>query len=146
MFEIYKDSKRHVIEWNTRKRNIVHMFGRKNVKFVTRSYLVVEGKIFNDKYSCNIGFHFSAFILKKIELFDSREGYESKSTIDRFNEKQKYLKQCYGEATDKKNENVYYDNESLKFERSTWKTNNFRINHSLFERFGIEEHLHIVRR
>lgn len=112
-------------------------------KVVAEGYIVFAGRAFQSDLPLMIGIHFHSAQIERVELFRPREYYRSgdHSADASFAELSEVLKKRYGEPTAAAAEPGYGRREEW-----TMPERGYRIDHSLFDRFGPEEHLNIYFR
>lgn len=122
-------------------RNFMELLKNTGVEYkaVTNGYIVFKGCVFDSEMPLMIGVHFNKIKIKFIEIYRTREYYESENyDVDvSFAELSYVLKKKYGRPTITLPASLY------GYPHEKWYTRSFTINHYIMDRFGPEEHLEI---
>ncbi|HMJ46600.1 MAG TPA: hypothetical protein VK498_04690 [Ferruginibacter sp.] len=124
------------IPWGIEEMKLTNLFISKKLTHVTTGYYTTTCKSLNG-LDCELGFHFAPRFnghLKELEFF--RRNYDDpKKSFDDF---QSYFEKQFGEPT-------YSRKGSEGFNDYKWVIGNTEIIHNVFDRFGPEEHMRIIR-
>lgn len=149
MFLFSVDGKLYHIKSDDQRNTIMEMLNEIDMHFVNENYFTFEGEVFDGEIKTNIGLHFRGKALYKIELFDGGEMYQNGKIVERFYLKEKILDSIYDEGIKHESEPIYIniDGEDVKhiFNNAYYEEEGYQIEHYMIDRFGPEEHLHIVK-
>ena len=129
----YVDDPEVLFEWNS---DINYYVSNTKIEpnRVTDNYYTLEGTVFNNTITCNIGIHCIKDKIMRIELFRGKEFYHTQSIHESFNEFQEKTENVFGKANHvKKGKNGFYN--------YSWDVGRIKISHYVYERFALEEHL-----
>lgn len=109
-------------------------------KVVAEGYITFAGRVFKSDIPLMIGIHSRSAQIEYIEIFRMRSYYLSKdyNISASFAELSGILKKQYGEPT-----MTSASSDDDRIEQWIMPERGYRIDHYLFDRFELEEHLHI---
>lgn len=108
-------------------------------KVVADGYITFSGKAFDSDISLVFGVHFASSIVDFIEIFRPIEYLQADNydIYNSFSELSEILKNKYGQP--KITTSLSINGRMCE----QWVKQNYIVNHYIFERFSLEEHLHI---
>ena len=124
------------IPWNINTKQLKTVFEGHDIKYVTDTYYTIGCEMFNS-LNCILGFHFQHTTFDRIlefEFFRTNYSEQEKS----FDEFQFYFVQEFGPPT-----NIKKGNEG--FNNYEWLLDDIKIIHLVYNRFGSEEHMRIIK-
>jgi hypothetical protein len=124
------------VPWDIDETTLKSLFKGNDLKYVTAGYYTAVCTSLNG-LKCIIGFHFSPRTNGKLNEFEFfRKDYSDRQKS--FDEFQAVFVQTFGNpsSTTKGRE---------EFNNYSWRFGNIKIEHYVFNRFGLEEHMHIKK-
>jgi len=112
--------------------DILKLFEGEKLNKITINYYTVLANVFQQDFSCNIGFHLEDKIVYKLEFFREHEYYSVNNIYDSYLEFQTVLQSFFGNPTKVKPQ--FY---------SVWRFGFIEVLHCIHERFTLEEHVEI---
>jgi hypothetical protein len=130
------DNPKIFIPWNVDEKELTGLFNGHNLKHITTGYYTTSCTSLNG-LTCMLGFHFeprSNGRLNELEFF--RTNYEDQKKS--FEDFQTHFESAFGQPTETAKGNEGFNNYA-------WQLNNVQIVHYVFDRFGPEEHMRIIK-
>jgi hypothetical protein len=123
------------IPWKITASQLIELFGSYPNKKITETYYTSECSSLNG-LKCFIGFHFDYKDGKLMELEFFRKSYDDQTQS--FYEFQQFFEEAFGKPTNSKPGTEGFNNYE-------WIIDDVRIIHLIYDRFGPEEHMHIMK-